>query len=104
MYIPEIFKVFTEQYPAIADSFKNIGDLCSTAGSMDEKTRHLVQLGIAVGAESKGAVRSHARRALELGAKPEEILQAVLMSGTMIGFPGMIAAYGWVKDVLPPNG
>ncbi len=71
MYVPEIFKVFVLEYPEVADSFKNIGDLCSGAGPMDEKTKHLVQL-----------------------------MQAVLMSGTMIGFPGMIAAYGWVKDVL----
>lgn len=100
MYVPEIFKVFVKQYPEVADSFKNVGDICSAAGPMDEKTKHLVQLGIAVGAESKGAVRSHARRALELGASPKEVLQAVLMSGTMIGFPGMIAAFGWVNEVL----
>ncbi|HMK36124.1 MAG TPA: carboxymuconolactone decarboxylase family protein, partial [Desulfomonilaceae bacterium] len=58
------------------------------------------QLGISIGVNSKGGIRSHARRALESGATREEILQAVLLSMTIIGFPAMIAAYGWVEEVL----
>jgi hypothetical protein len=30
-------------------------------------------------------------------------VQAVLMSTTIVGFPAMIAAYGWVKEVLTPE-
>jgi 4-carboxymuconolactone decarboxylase len=100
MYVPEIFKQFIQQYPEISDAYKKIGVLSSKTGPMDEKTQHLLQLGVAIGAESKGAVRSHARRALELGAAPAEVMQAVLLSGTIVGFPSMMAAYGWVREVL----
>jgi len=65
--------------------------------------KHLVQLGVAVGVGSRGGVRSHARRALEAGATEKEIMQTVLLSTTIIGFPSMIAAYGWIQDVLPPK-
>ena len=61
--------------------------------------RRLVKLGIAVGLCSEGSVRSHARRALEIGITPDEIRYAVLLSLTTIGFPEMNAAMKWVNTV-----
>jgi 4-carboxymuconolactone decarboxylase len=100
MYLPEIFKTFLDKHPDLAEAYRKVGDMASDAGPIDKKTQHLVQLGTAIGLCSKGAVRSHARRALEAGAKDEEILQVVLLSMTLVGFPSMIASYGWVNEVL----
>jgi alkylhydroperoxidase/carboxymuconolactone decarboxylase family protein YurZ len=49
---------------------------------------------------SEGAVHSHARRALEAGAKPEELYHALLLITSTIGFPTISAAISWVDDVL----
>jgi AhpD family alkylhydroperoxidase len=103
MYLPEIFKNFIEDHAELANAIHRVGELCSAAGPIDHKTQQLIQLGVAVGACSKGGVRSHARRALEAGATEKEIIQVVLLSTTIIGFPAMIAAYGWIQDVLPPK-
>jgi len=65
-----------------------------------KKTRELVKLGIAVGARFEGSVHTHARRALEAGASPEEIRQVVLLAIPTMGFPPMMAAMTWVDDVL----
>ncbi len=43
---------------------------------------------------------SQTRKALESGASQEEIIHVVLLSLTTIGFPNMIAAMGWVDEVL----
>jgi alkylhydroperoxidase/carboxymuconolactone decarboxylase family protein YurZ len=43
---------------------------------------------------------SQTRKALESGASKEEIAQVVLLSLTTIGFPNMMAAMGWVDEVL----
>jgi alkylhydroperoxidase/carboxymuconolactone decarboxylase family protein YurZ len=43
---------------------------------------------------------SHTRKALESGSTPEEIAHAVLLALTTTGFPNMIAALGWVDEVL----
>lgn len=43
---------------------------------------------------------SHTRKALDSGASAEEIAHAVLLSLTTTGFPNMIAALGWVDEVL----
>ena len=100
MYLPEIFKKFMERHSEIADAYRKVGDLCTEAGPIDSKTQHLIQLGISIGMASKGGVRSHARRALDLGATKEEITQTVLMSMTIVGFPAMIATYGWIDELL----
>jgi alkylhydroperoxidase/carboxymuconolactone decarboxylase family protein YurZ len=100
MYVPEVFKKFTEDYPEISAATQKVGKLCSEAGPLDEKTMQLIQTGIAAGAVSKGGVRSHVRRALKEGASQEEILHTILLATSTIGFPAMIASYGWAKDVL----
>ena len=71
-----------------------------SAGSLDEKVRHLVQLAAAAALRSEGAVHSHARRAAEAGASPEEIRHALLVLTSTIGFPTISAAMTWVDDVL----
>ena len=76
---------------------------CQSAGPLDEKTQDLVKLGIALGANSRGAVMSHTRKARDAGATPEEIAHVVLLGLTTTGFPNMIAAWNWVQEVLSEN-
>jgi 4-carboxymuconolactone decarboxylase len=100
MYLPDIFKTFVERHRSISEALLKVGELCSQAGPMDQVTQHLIQMGIAVGAGSQGGVRSHARRALDAGATKEQVLQTVLLSSTIVGFPAMIAAYGWLEELI----
>ena len=82
------------------EKYKQLGLACRSAGSLDQKTQDLVKLGIAIGLGSQGTVRSYTRKALSAGATREEILQVVVLSLTTAGFPNMIAALGWVEEVL----
>ena len=99
-YLPEVYKDFIKQYPEINKSYDSLANACHKAGPLDKKTRRLVKLGIAIGMNSEGGVRSHARRALEEGIAPEEVRHCVLMAFTTAGFPNMISAYGWVEEVI----
>ncbi|MEK6572228.1 MAG: carboxymuconolactone decarboxylase family protein [Bacteroidota bacterium] len=98
--LPKRYTTFLETYPEVANAYHDLGDACSKAGPLDEKTRALVRLGIAVGRQHEGAVHSHARKALEAGASEKEIHHAVILSTTTIGFPAMMAALSWVDDIL----
>lgn len=100
MYLPEIYENFSTKFPSIIKQFKQLGKTCRAAGPLDPKAQDLIKLGIAVGANSRGAVMSSTRKALESGASAEEITHAVLLALTTTGFPNMIAALGWVEDVL----
>jgi len=100
MYLPDIFKTFVERHREISETLLKVGELCSQAGPIDQVNQHLIRMGIAVGAQSQGGVRSHARRALDAGATKEQVLQTVLLSATIVGFPAMIAAYGWLEELI----
>ena len=99
-YLPGIYKDFIKRYPDINKSYDSLANSCHKAGPLDKKTRRLVKLGIAIGLNSEGGIRSHARRALEEGMSPDEVRHVVLMAFTTAGFPYMIAAYKWVEEVI----
>jgi alkylhydroperoxidase/carboxymuconolactone decarboxylase family protein YurZ len=100
MYLPKIYEGFSENFPQIMKNYQQLGKSCRESGPLDEKHQDLIKLGIAIGANSRGAVMSSVRKALASGATTEEISHAVLLSLTTTGFPNMIAAMGWANEVL----
>jgi alkylhydroperoxidase/carboxymuconolactone decarboxylase family protein YurZ len=98
--LPRAYESFKAKYPEIWQAYDRLGSLVHAAGPLAPKERELVKLGMAIGARREGAVHAHTRRALEQGAKPEEIFHVVLMGLTTVGFPSTIAAITWVKDEL----
>ncbi len=100
MYRPKIYERFKVKFPDVFKDYQQLGIAAREAGPLDEKTQDLIKLGIAVGVNSRGGVMSHTRKALAAGAAPEEIYHAVLLAMTTTGFPNMIAALGWVEEVL----
>lgn len=100
MYLPKVYERFTQRFPEVFNNYEQLGVACREAGPLDEKTQDLIKLGIAIGANSRGGVMSHTRKAIAAGASSEEILQTVLLALTTTGFPNMIAAISWVDSVL----
>jgi alkylhydroperoxidase/carboxymuconolactone decarboxylase family protein YurZ len=100
VYLPKVYEKFSGKYPEVFKKYKQLGQTCRAAGPLDQKCQDLVKLGIAIGANSRGAVMSSTRKALKSGATREEIAHAVLLSLTTTGFPNMIAALQWVDAVL----
>jgi alkylhydroperoxidase/carboxymuconolactone decarboxylase family protein YurZ len=99
-YLPDVYKQFGDRFPAVKEAFDALGAAEHEAGPLSEKERRLVKLGIAVGAESEGAVRSHVRKLLGVGASEAEILHAVVLALTTVGFPSTNAALAWTEEVL----
>ena len=100
MYLPKIYERFSSKFPEVFKIFQQLGMTCRGSGPLEKKYQDLTNLGIAIGANSRGAVMSQTRKALESGSNKEEITHVVLLSLTTIGFPNMIAAMGWVDEVL----
>ncbi|HWP91009.1 MAG TPA: carboxymuconolactone decarboxylase family protein [Thermodesulfobacteriota bacterium] len=98
--LPRPLREFIKKYPDIWDAYENLGNKCHEAGPLDDRTRRLVKLGIAIGARLEGAVHSHTKRAREGGISEDEILHVALLAITTIEFPSTIAATTWIKDVL----
>ncbi|HEY0868515.1 MAG TPA: carboxymuconolactone decarboxylase family protein [Fimbriimonas sp.] len=98
--LPKHYTSFVESYPAVGEAYHSLGRAIADAGPLDAKTRELVKVGIAVAADLEGGTHSHARKAMDAGATPEELRHAVLQALTTIGFPSMMRGLAWVEDVI----
>jgi alkylhydroperoxidase/carboxymuconolactone decarboxylase family protein YurZ len=102
--LPSAYETFKRSYPQIWGAYDQLGGLSHRLGPLNEKTRELVKLGMAMGAKLEGAVHSHTHRAVAAGATPKEVRHVVLLGLTTLGFPSTIAALTWVEDVLKRAG
>ena len=98
--IPKRYKMFQEKYADVANAYEAMGDAVHKAGPLDDKTRSLIKLAISTGARLEGAVHSHARKALKVGATKEEMRHVALLSLPTIGLPSMMAALSWIDDIV----
>jgi 4-carboxymuconolactone decarboxylase len=87
-------------HPDFMQAMESLGQAARAAGPLDKKTAHLIQLAAAAASHSEGAVHSHTRRALEAGAKPEEIHHTILLLVSTVGFPTVVAALTWADDII----
>ena len=94
------YQKLSEMFPEVLAAVENLGTTVREAGPIDKKTSELIQLAVAAAAQSTGAVRSHARRALEAGASEQEIYHALLLLVSTIGFPKVAAALAWVGEIV----
>lgn len=99
-YLPDIYTDFRDDYPDVAGALDDLGAATAAAGPLEERTQRLVKLGIAIGGLAEGAVRSNARRALELGVSAEELRHVALLAITTASFPTAIAGLSWIEEVL----
>lgn len=97
---PKWYSFIKGKHGDFLEALERLGETLRTAGPLDAKTSHLIQLGAAAAIRSEGSVHSHVRRAMQAGASPEEIVHAVVLLTSTIGFPNTSAALSWVHDVL----
>ncbi len=71
--IPKRYLKFKEDYSDVATAYESMGNAVHNAGPLDEKTRALIKLAISTGARLEGAVHSHVRKAVKVGASKEEM-------------------------------
>ena len=97
---PSHYSSLKDRFPAALSSLEELGKAVRAAGPLDEKTIQLIQLAAAASIQSEGSVHSHARRALEAGATPEELYHSIISLISTIGFPRAAAAVSWVDDIV----
>jgi alkylhydroperoxidase/carboxymuconolactone decarboxylase family protein YurZ len=98
--VPERFRIFCERHPGVAAAYESLAAECRKAGPLVAREQTLARLGIAVGSQVEGAVRSQVRKALDAGLTPDEIRHAMMLSLSTIGYPRMMAALTWAEDLL----
>lgn len=98
--VPEQVAEIRDQFPAIWEAFTKLAETChEQGGPLDERTRKLVKLAIAVGHRHEGAVHSAVRQALAAGLSREDLLHVAILAITTVGWPSARAALSWIEDV-----
>jgi AhpD family alkylhydroperoxidase len=76
--------------PAVYDGYRQMHAAAYAAGAVDQKTKELIALAIAVSKECDGCIAAHARGAVRTGATEEEVAEALGVAIAMNGGPGTV--------------
>jgi alkylhydroperoxidase/carboxymuconolactone decarboxylase family protein YurZ len=98
--LPSSVSSFKEKHPTVWEAFARLGEACHETGPLDEKTRRLVKLALAVAVRHEGAVHSATRNAMKCGVTREELEHVAILAITTIGWPAARAAMTWIDDDL----
>lgn len=96
--LPRPVENFKDEYAEVWRAFTALGDECHRAGPLDERSRRLVKIALAIGAGLEGATHSAVRNALAAGVTPEEINHVAVLAITTLGFPEAMRALTWISD------
>jgi alkylhydroperoxidase/carboxymuconolactone decarboxylase family protein YurZ len=98
--LPKFYMGIRKRYKDYGKVLNELGKVLKEAGPVDEKNAQLIQLAASAAIGSEGAVHSHARRAIESGASPDEVYHSLILLTSTIGFPNVAAAISWVDDIF----
>jgi AhpD family alkylhydroperoxidase len=76
--------------PDVYDGYRRMHSAAYAAGALDQKTKELIALAIAVSKECDGCIAAHARGAVRTGATESEVAEALGVAITMNGGPGTV--------------
>lgn len=96
---PKVFREFAKEYPGVIEAYERLGEEVRAAGPLPPREVALVKLAISLGARMEGSAHAHARKAQGQGIELAALEHVALLSCPTIGFPNMMAALGWVRDV-----
>ena len=98
--LPNHYVSIRKRFKEYGEVLNDLGRVARDTGPLDEKTSQLVQLAASAAIRSEGAVHSHAKRAMQLGASPDEVYHSLILLTSTIGFPNVAAAISWVDDLF----
>lgn len=90
---------FRRKHPDVWNAFAHLADACHNGGPLDEKTRRLIKIALAVGAGLEGATHSAVRHAREGNVSREELEHVAVLAITTLGFPSALRALSWIDDM-----
>lgn len=96
---PKPFREFVSQHPDVAAAYERLGEAVGAAGPLSAREVALVKLAVSIGARMEGAAHAHARKALARGIEAAALEHVAILSCPTVGFPAMMMALGWVRDV-----
>src|SRR5262245_13103077 len=101
--LPPNVEKFENSYPAVWNSFMRLGDECHKAGPLDEKTRRIVKVALALAAGLEGGTHSAVRNAKTAGVTDDQMRHVAVLSISTLGFPAAMRGLAWISDAAKPR-
>jgi alkylhydroperoxidase/carboxymuconolactone decarboxylase family protein YurZ len=73
-------------------------------GALPRKTKELIMVGITCALNRPRGVKLHSERALTLGARPREVLEAIEVAAIPGGLPGLWLGVETLEEILKSRG
>ncbi len=100
---PKTYTDFVARFPKLGQAWELASD-AGNEGPLDERTRRLIKIAVAIGASREGAVRSGVRKAVAAGISAQEIDHVIALAAGTLGFPATVAIFSWTRDLLDQAG
>lgn len=85
--IQHLLKSLHSEFPSETTAFLNFMQKTESGTALDLRSKELINIALAVSAQSEWCIALHVRHALDAGARREEILDAGFMAVMMHGRP-----------------
>ena len=79
--------VLAKEMPETAKAFNTMGTFAKKPGALDEKTKEIMALGIAIATRCDSCIGFHVKSLIRLGITREELVEALAMATYMGGGP-----------------
>ena len=89
---------FRTSHPDVWQKFAELAEACHEGGPLDERSRRLVKLALAMASGLEGATHSAVRHAAEAGITREEMAHVAMLGITTLGYPSSMRAMSWIGD------
>ena len=89
-YMEEIgheIAAFSKEVPETVNGFTQMGAAAKAPGALDEKTKEIMALGIAVATRCESCIGFHVKSLVRLGITRDELCEALAMATFMGGGP-----------------
>ncbi|MEX0286586.1 MAG: carboxymuconolactone decarboxylase family protein [Paracoccaceae bacterium] len=77
----------SKEIPQTVKGFNQMGTAAKTSGALDEKTKEIMALGIAIATRCDSCIGFHVKSLIRLGLTREELCEALAMATYMGGGP-----------------
>ncbi|MFC4323540.1 carboxymuconolactone decarboxylase family protein [Litchfieldia salsa] len=91
---------FTQKMPEIAHHFNAFTEACFKEGTLSQKEKQLIALGISIYSQDEYCIIYHTKGCIDQGASEEEILEAIGVTAAFGGGAAMSQAVTLVQECI----
>lgn len=96
-YVPQLLELIKDTNPEMFDMLNGMDEAILKDGAISAKNKRLIAMAITAVQQCSPCVDTHARAALFLGAKKEEIMEALFVALLVGGAPSVAAAKNTIR-------